>query len=147
MPDGYSVQLDKLAEFTEQVATITGNYRLLTNQLEEASLTKGSNPGMDRLLGRPEDLGPSGPPVDFTQASRNVLTDYDSLLATLHKAHAAITAQFEHMQKALTESHQVYGQLEAKHSATFDHLLDGRPGQGGDRWLHRTGATRHATRA
>lgn len=119
MPNGFSVQLDKLENFTTHVSTVANNYSLIVDQLAAADL----NNQMDRLLSHPEDLGSSGPPVAFAKSSKTMLTDYNSLLQTLHQVHVAIEAQFNHMKVALGETRQLYGELDDTHANTFQNLL------------------------
>jgi hypothetical protein len=131
MSKGFIVQPDKLEDFQNQVRAIADNYSMIVDQLNEARLRPTDTDPTDKmhdLLGVPERLGPSGPPVDFTNASRTMLANYDSLLDTLANVHAAIHARFTYMQHALSETHGLYTRTDAAQAGVFQNLLgDGSP--------------------
>ncbi|MCT2586729.1 hypothetical protein [Actinophytocola gossypii] len=111
MSKGFAVQPDKLKAFQNDVRVTADSYSLIVDQLNEARLCPTDTDPTDKmhgLLGAPERLGPSGPPVDFTNASRTMLANYDSLLDTLADVHAAIHARFKYMDDALGETHDSY---------------------------------------
>jgi hypothetical protein len=123
MTGGFVVQPDKLAAYQAEVEKVVAEYQLIVGQLDQARLTDT----MYRLLGAPEMLGPSGPPVDFTNSSRTLLTNYDMLLGALRRVHAAVGAQFEHMRTSLGETHELYQRVEAEQVSLFRTLLDDLP--------------------
>ncbi|MPZ83943.1 MAG: hypothetical protein GEV28_27545 [Actinophytocola sp.] len=110
------------------MTTLVGEYELIVGQLAEADLSSDNQ--MASLLGDPGQLGPSGPPVAFTDSSSTLLDNYNSLLSTLHQVHAAIEAQFKHMSGALHETHQLYGRLDVEHANVFQNLLGDDPSDG-----------------
>lgn len=125
MTGGFAVQPDKLAAYQAEVKKVAADYQMIVGQLDQARIT--SDETKNRLLGAPELVHPSGPPVDFTNSSRTLLTDYDNLLGILHRVHVAVAARFAHMDQALGETHQVYLGLESSQSAVFQNLLDNLP--------------------
>lgn len=130
MPNGYAVQLDELERFKAEVDKVVDEYQLIVGQLAEAGLRSARGDKTDWLVGAPELLCPSGPPVDFTNASRELLGNYDSLLTELGRVHAAIGAQFAYMSTALGETHGLYAQTEGEHTNRFQSLLGDRSSDG-----------------
>jgi hypothetical protein len=128
VPEGFAVRPDKLANFQTEVGKIAAVYQTIVSQLNEARLTKiDEKPEkMSTLLGVPEVLGPSGPPVDYTNASRAMLTNFDTLLGALHKLHLAVGRQFTYMQTALGETHDLYVQVDDERAGVFQNLLGER---------------------
>jgi hypothetical protein len=127
MPNGFAVQPDKLAAYQAAVKQVADDYRTIVGQLDKARITDEEK---NRLLGAPEYLGPSGPPVDFTNLSRTMLTNYDKLLGTLHRVHTAVATQFARVEQELGETHGLYLQVEAEQTAMFQNLLDNLPSEG-----------------
>jgi hypothetical protein len=132
MPNGFFVQPDKLAEFQSEVKTTADDYRMIVGQLDNARLTNtgGEISALETLLGAPEMVYPSGPPVDFTNSSRTLLTKYDMLLGALRSVHAAVGGQLDYMSTSLGETHALYQQVDSQRANVFDNLLDDRPSDG-----------------
>jgi hypothetical protein len=79
MPAGFAFQPDLFAEYQKQVKAVVGDYQTIAGQLEQARITGEEK--TNRLLGAPEALGPSGPPVDFTNQAaqfQKLLGDHTS---------------------------------------------------------------------
>jgi hypothetical protein len=125
MPSGFAFQPDLFAAYQAEVKKVVGEYQTIVGQLEEARITGEEK--TNRLLGAPEALGPSGPPVDFTNSSRTLLDNYDMLLGALQRVHSAVTAQFVYMDQELAATRGTYLQIEADHAAVFQKLLGDRP--------------------
>lgn len=117
MREGFTVQPEKMTEFQAQVAEIAGGYQAINEQLDQAQLTD-----LDELLGVPQALGPSGPPVDFTNSSRAMLGSLATALSTLHEIHVAVGARFAYMEEALGETRDLYVQSDDERAGLFDRL-------------------------
>lgn len=128
MPSGFAFQPDLFADYQAEVRKIVGEYQTIVGQLEDVRIT--SEEKKNRLLGAPEALGPSGPPVDFTNSSRTLLSNYDMLLGALQRVHSAVAAQFVYMDQQLAATRGTYLQFEADRVTEFqkllgDHVSDG----------------------
>lgn len=121
MPDGFSVNPAQLDGFSINVSGVATEYGHIVDWLAEARL---SDKKMTKLLSHPEDLGTSGPPVEFAKSSKTLLNNYSSLLETPpHQVHVAVHTQFDRMHKELKETSTLYGTLDDKHAATFQSLF------------------------
>ncbi|OLF08761.1 hypothetical protein BLA60_22390 [Actinophytocola xinjiangensis] len=121
----FTVQPEKLKLLRDETAKIAARNHILVEQLAKAQESP-----MSDLLGSPTDLGPSGPPVDFTASSEAVLTNLASMIGELHRLHVAIESQFTRMTTALDESREAYRRVDGEHAAVFDGILRD-PGPGG----------------
>ena len=128
MPGGFAFQPDLFAEYQAEVKKVVGEYQTIVGQLEEARITSAEK--TNRLLGAPEALGPSGPPVDFTNSSRTLLHNYDMLLGALQRVHSAVTAQFVRADQELAATRGTYLQIEADQAAMFRKLLGDQVSEG-----------------
>src|SRR5437868_5189494 len=119
MPEGFSVRLSSLADFTETVKKVINDYQTIAGQLEAADLTK-KDPHFDTLLGKSQYQGSR----EVNDAARAVLNKYTELYCDIARAHSVIQARLEQMAAALGETHQLYADLDATHHAVYRGLLD-----------------------
>ncbi|MCT2586427.1 hypothetical protein [Actinophytocola gossypii] len=115
MQEGFSVHLDTLAYYIEQVSTAADSYKDMAVQLEAGNIA------VDTLVGKPID---SGGPGEFTEACRTLLGNYATLYSRVQRVHAVITARLKYIETALSDSHKLYGQLETDTAGRFHDIAD-----------------------
>lgn len=118
MPEVFHVRLSSIEEFNETVGKALTDYQSLTQQLASTDLNK-VDPGFHTLLGGSYYEGSSA----VRTANFAMLCSYAELYGKIRWAHETITKQLAFVQQALTDTHQLYSQTDAKHAAVFEGFL------------------------
>jgi hypothetical protein len=129
MPEGFTVRLASIADFAETVNAVVDDYGAIGAQLNAADLKK-VDPDFTTLLGVSNYAGST----EVNDAGRAMLGKYSELYSDLIRAHGLIKARLEYIKTALTDTHTLYAEHDAKHDAMFRGLLADLPGDqtGGD---------------
>jgi hypothetical protein len=123
-PGGFTVRLDALSSYEEEIGRLVTEYDTIIKELDLAVL---DDAGKASLVGRPEELISAGGAVEFATSCRTLIDNYATLISTLRQLHGAIRSQFGHAQHAIGESRALYAKLDDDHARVFDGLLGDRP--------------------
>jgi len=116
MVNGLTVDPERLGEYLAEVAKIQANYEALVTQLANADIGA-------RMADLAGDPGHSGPPKEFSEASKTLLGNYQELLTSLHRIHVGVAAQFKHMTETLGHAQKLYTNTEEAHVTMLRGLL------------------------
>src|SRR5262245_4774921 len=122
--DGFTVRLDALGSYEEEIGKLVTEYDTIIRELDMAAL---DNAKKASLVGDPEKLISAGGAVEFAESCRTLVGNYATLIDTLGKLHVAIRGQFGHAQQAIGESRALYAKVEDDHALTFEGLMNDRP--------------------
>jgi hypothetical protein len=119
-PWGFRVQLSSLETFAQTVNDTLKDYAAMNSQLAAADPAARE----ETLYGLA--MLPGSRAVDGR--CREVVTAYKTLYGKVAWAHAVIKARLDVIASHITETHQLYGDVEARHEAMFRGLPGGEDG-------------------
>lgn len=122
MPDGFHVKLESIELFKQTVSDTLKDYNHLAYTLKSGNI-RAENPSFEDLLGFAVFDGSTR----VHDASREMLTKYATLYDGMQQAAEVVSNQLSHISKALSETHQLYSEIDDKHATVFQRFLDEHP--------------------
>jgi hypothetical protein len=121
-PEGFLVRLGSLEDFAGTVADVRADYAMLSEQLAAADLAT-KNPAFDGLLGLSRLPGSTA----ANKACGDALAAYRDLYSRVNWAQAVLKAQLDAIATNITDTHQLYRDVEATQQNVFRGMLDAFP--------------------
>lgn len=113
-PWGFRVQLSALENFANTVNETLQEYRKVNGPLATATVSE-HDANFDKLLGQSRLPGSTA----VNDECRNVMSSYSSLYERVARAQSVIEAQLNVIATNVTDTHQLYSDVEGSHETIF----------------------------